>query len=94
MRESDIEDYLIKCVAERGGETRKLKYIGRKDAPDRLVLLPHFTSLVELKATGVKPSRSQLKEHVLLRAAGLDVRVIDSFLGAERLIEEATRHAQ
>lgn len=40
MRESDIEDYLVKRVKELGGEVRKVRWIGRRGAPDRLVMLP------------------------------------------------------
>lgn len=40
MRESDIEKYLVKRVKEMGGEVRKVKWIGREGAPDRLVMLP------------------------------------------------------
>jgi len=40
MRERDIEDYLVKRVKEARGAVRKVKWIGRSKAPDRLVLLP------------------------------------------------------
>lgn len=40
MRERDIEDYLVKRVKAMGGEVRKVKWIGRNGAPDRLVMLP------------------------------------------------------
>lgn len=40
MRESDIEEYLVKRVKALGGEIRKVKWIGRRGAPDRLVMLP------------------------------------------------------
>ena len=40
MKERDIEAYLIARVKELGGETRKVKWIGRNSAPDRLVMLP------------------------------------------------------
>lgn len=63
MRESDIERYLVKRVKELGGEVRKVKWIGRNGAPDRLVMLPIATCpqiglllrptlWVELKAPG------------------------------------------
>ncbi|MER1940618.1 VRR-NUC domain-containing protein [Castellaniella sp. FW104-16D08] len=42
MRESDIEKYLVKRVNELGGEVRKVKWIGRRGAPDRLVMLPPY----------------------------------------------------
>ncbi len=40
MRESDIESHLVKRVRELGGECRKVQWIGRHGAPDRLVMLP------------------------------------------------------
>ena len=40
MRESQIEKHLINRVVELGGEVRKVKWIGRRGAPDRLVMLP------------------------------------------------------
>jgi hypothetical protein len=40
IRERDIEAYLVKRVKAMGGEVRKVKWIGRNFAPDRLVVLP------------------------------------------------------
>lgn len=39
-RESEIESYLVERVKALGGEVRKVKWIGRAGAPDRLVMLP------------------------------------------------------
>ena len=41
MKERDIEKYLARRVKELGGEVRKVKWIGRRGAPDRVVMLPH-----------------------------------------------------
>lgn len=46
MRERDIEQYLVKRVKAMGGEVRKVKWIGRRGAPDRLVMLPADRGLV------------------------------------------------
>lgn len=43
MIERDIENYLVKRVKQLGGEVRKVKWIGRRHAPDRLVMLPYQT---------------------------------------------------
>lgn len=40
MRESDIEQYLVDRVKQLGGEVRKVKWLGREGAPDRIVMLP------------------------------------------------------
>lgn len=96
MRERDIEDYLVKRVKAMGGEVRKVQWIGRVGAPDRLVMLPFNESLysgrlkttvwVELKAPGAKPRPSQLREHDRMRAMGQRVEVIDSLEGVEALL--------
>jgi hypothetical protein len=39
-KESDVEKYLVARVKALGGEVRKVKWIGRLGAPDRLVMLP------------------------------------------------------
>lgn len=40
MRERDIEVYLVRRVKELGGTVRKVQWVGRRSAPDRLVLIP------------------------------------------------------
>jgi hypothetical protein len=93
LRESVIEKHLVKRVKELGGEVRKVQWIGRRGAPDRLVMLPAGFRLalpntiwVELKATGVKPETHQLREHERMRAMGQRVVVIDSIEGVEELL--------
>lgn len=44
VHERQIEDRLHKRVEEVGGEIRKVQWIGRKGAPDRLVMLPPLTT--------------------------------------------------
>ena len=87
-RERDIERHLVQRVKELGGEVRKVKWIGRRGAPDRLVLMPQGVGTifgayacgvwVELKATGVEPEPHQLREHKRMRAMGQRVVVIDT----------------
>lgn len=100
MRERDIERYLCEKVKALGGEVRKVKWIGRRGAPDRLVMLPgvfmlkhgkdHVTAgrtiWVELKAPGKKAEPHQLREHKRMQAMGQHVEVIDSFEGVDNLL--------
>ena len=77
MRERDIERALVKAVKAKGGEIRKLAWVGRRGAPDRWVKMPGKPLMfVELKAPGGRLSRLQDLEHRRLRAIGLDVRVV------------------
>lgn len=98
MRESEIEKALTTGVKALGGEVRKVRWLDRRGAPDRLVLLPGRdiqTShnvvyapagvfFVELKATGKKPTKVQTREHARLMRYGLRVEVVDSL---ERVVE-------
>lgn len=97
MRESTIEKYLIKRVKELGGEVRKVSWIGRRGAPDRLVMMPPgivvypgpefgHTVWVELKAPGKKAEAHQLREHKRMQAMGQRVVVIDSIEGVDALL--------
>lgn len=86
MRERDVELYLANAVKAMGGECRKVKWIGRAGAPDRLVMLPpraggQFarTLWVELKAPGEKAKPHQAREHNRMKAMGQCVVVVDSF---------------
>lgn len=38
LRERDIERYLVKRVKELGGEVRKVQWVGRRNAPDRVIM--------------------------------------------------------
>jgi hypothetical protein len=92
MKESHIEAYLVSRVKELGGEVRKVQWIGRRGAPDRLVMLPRVTEIrdgyfrtqgspaifVELKAPGEKAKPHQVREHERMRAMGQRVEVCDS----------------
>ena len=97
MRERDIEHYLVKRAKAMGGEVRKVQWIGRRGAPDRLVMLPPGIVVypgpefgravwVELKAPGVKAEAYQLREHERMRRMGQRVVVIDSIEAIEELL--------
>jgi hypothetical protein len=95
MRERDIERHLVKRVKALGGEVRKVQWVGRRGAPDRIVMLPdpgpgngvfNNSWWVELKAPGVKPEPHQVREHKRMRKRGQRVVVIDSIEGVEALL--------
>lgn len=94
MRESTIEQYLVDRVKALGGECRKVKWLGRHGAPDRLVMLPQRigrleegrTLWVELKAPGEKAKPHQVREHDRMRNMGQRVVVIDSIEGVDHVL--------
>lgn len=83
MRESAVERAFCARIEQLGLIQRKAQWIGRKGAPDRVVLLPEErVEWVELKAPDGRLSGAQVREHARLCAAGQTVTVI-------RNIEEA-----
>lgn len=91
MKESQIEAHLVERVKALGGEVRKVQWLGRRGAPDRLVMLPDLnpsyrTVWVELKAPGLKPEPHQRREHERMRRMGQRVEVIDSIEAVEALL--------
>lgn len=79
MRESQIESYLVERTKAAGGECRKLKWVGRNGAPDRIVMLNGKVIFIELKAPGEKAKPHQVREHERMRRMGQRVEVVDSF---------------
>lgn len=96
MRESEIEDYFVQRIKDIGGEVRKVKWIGRRGAPDRVAMLPDTPGIggwartiwVEFKAPGEKAKPHQIREHERMRRMGQIVVVIDSLEGVDRLMGE------
>ena len=87
VRERDVEAHLVKRVRELGGEIRKVSWVGRVNAPDRLVMLPGRRAVwVELKAPGKRPTAQQIREHNRLRRLGELVEVVDTLEGVEDLL--------
>ena len=94
MLEKEVEAHLVRRVRELGGECRKVQWIGRHGAPDRLVMLPkeayvddaHSCIWVELKRPGQKAKPHQQREHERMREMGQRVVVIDSIDAVEELL--------
>lgn len=98
MNEATIERYLVKRTKELGGEVRKLQWVGRRAAPDRVVMLPPELTdggrlvWVEVKRPGGLAKfpadareKAQQREHERLRAMGQHVVIVDSFEGVDAL---------
>lgn len=102
LKERDIVAQLVKRVIAKGGEVRKVKWIGRNNAPDTVVMLPdpcpgkgvfNNTWWVEVKnPTTIKTfpanahERAQEREHIRMRNLGQRVVVIGTFQQIEELL--------
>ncbi|CDM90233.1 VRR-NUC domain-containing protein [Xenorhabdus bovienii] len=79
IRESVIENHLVKEIKKAGGIAYKFVSPGRRSVPDRICVLPGGRILfVECKAPGEKPRPDQIREHERLRALGCEVVILDS----------------
>lgn len=75
--EGKIEAHLKKRVGQLGGEIRKLSWVGRRGAPDRLIWWPGpIFAFVEVKAPGGCISTLQKREMDRLAEAGFNVAVV------------------
>lgn len=87
MRESKIETYLCKKVKEIGGLCIKMSPEFNAGIPDRLILIRGRSFFVELKATGKKPRKLQVKYAEKLKKVGFETIIIDSKSIADELIK-------
>lgn len=56
---------------------RKVQWVGRVSAPDRLFLKAGRYVWVEFKKPGEEPKESQIREHNRMRKEGAEVYVVD-----------------
>lgn len=84
--EKQIEKYLVTRFKALGAEVRKLKFLDRRGAPDRIIMFKGKTYFVELKSPGEKLDEHQEREHDRMREVGQNVRVIDSIESIDIMI--------
>ena len=77
MKEGDIRKLLKTRVEAWGGEVRAVKWLGRSNAPDVLVLFPTGRHVfIETKRPNKKATEAQAREHERMYRAGCNVQVI------------------
>lgn len=90
--ESEIERYLVAEVKKRRGEQRKVKWINRRGAPDRLIWIPGWPwpKMPEMKAPGKPLEAHQMREHKRLKKMGIKCCKIDSKQDVNRFLRART----
>lgn len=92
MLEAKVESHFVTRAKAAGGEVRKIQYIGRRAATDRLLILPvGRVYFVELKRPGKDAEAHQAREHERLRRVGADVRVLDTIELVDAFFDEVTK---
>lgn len=82
MIESPIEDWVCDKAEAAGWLVRKLQWVGRRNAPDRLFAKDGRVVFIEFKAPGKAPRVTQQREIDRMVAAGLEVYWTDNPLDA------------
>jgi hypothetical protein len=78
MREVDVEQPVCEFAEAQGYLVRKIQYVGRRGAPDRLFVGRGKILVVEFKRRGKRPDVHQEREHDRFRGRGVPVHVIDN----------------
>lgn len=79
MQEANIENFLKRCVEDKGGLCLKFNSSSMRGLPDRIIVLPGGRIVFsEVKAPKQKPRPEQLRVHEQLKRLGAEVFVIDS----------------
>ena len=86
--ERDIERAVSRYAKDRGIENEKYTSPNKRSVPDR-IFYPGggICTFIEFKALGCKPTEAQARDHARRRAAGYDVRVVDSIEEGRRVID-------
>lgn len=94
-RESTVEDHLVAECKKHGILTRKVTWIGRSKAMDRLLVHAGKVVFVEVKSEECGPKfpsngheLAQRREHDRFKLVGADVRVIWSKPLVDVLVQE------
>jgi hypothetical protein len=86
--EKSVEEYLRDEVKKQGGKAYKFVSPGNNGVPDRIIFMPNGRMfLVELKATGEKPSGQQSYQHKIMTGLGFQVFLIDHKAGVDEFIK-------
>lgn len=86
MRECKVEGYSIAVAAKHKWLTRKLGWIGRVGAPDRIFIRDGRIVIIEFKAPGKPPRKSQDREIKRMLRYGAEVYIVDSMERVDEIL--------
>ena len=78
MKESQVEQYLVKKISALGGKAWKFVSPGNAGVPDRLITYNSRSFFVEVKRPGGKPRALQKATVAQIRATGIKVYCIST----------------
>lgn len=84
--ETSIEETVEHVATLHGWLVRKIKWLGRRAAPDRLFAKGGRFIFIEFKRPDEKPTIQQAREHKRLLDAGFEIHTCDSVVSALRVL--------
>lgn len=85
--EANIEGQTVSRAEKAGYFVRKVAWLGRKSAPDRVFSRPdRGTVWMEFKDLGKRATLLQSREHDRMRASGMEVYVVDTLEEALKIL--------
>ena len=85
--ESAVEMPVVRRAEAAGWFVRKVSWVGRNGAPDRLFAKDGRDVWIEFKDHGKVPTLLQLQEHKRMREAGMEVYVFDNAHDALKVLK-------
>ena len=86
MIEAAVELPVVRRAEKAGWFVRKVGWIGRVGAPDRVFIKDGRTVWIEFKSPGERPKLAQMLEHDRMKAAGAEVYWCDTAFEAMRIL--------
>ena len=87
MGEYLVENTVSNKAKLAGWFVRKVRWIGRRKAPDRVFVKGGRTVWIEFKRAGKGATETQSEEHSEMREHGAEVHVIDNVRDGLRLLD-------
>ena len=85
--EAEIEDEIVRRARAHGWTTRKVKWVGSRNAPDRMFFRDGTVVIMEVKRPGKTVTGTQRKEYLRLKEVFPDTYVVDSVEGAMMVLD-------
>ena len=89
MIEAEIETEIVRRAHAHGWASRKVRWVGRRNAPDRMFFRRGKIVIFEIKRPGKTATGTQLKEYHRLKEVYFDTYVVDSVEEAMRILDAA-----
>lgn len=86
MTEAPLQEWACDRAEQAGWFYRRVKWVGRRNAPDNVFAKDGRTVWIEFKRPGGKPRPGQEREIERMRDAGMEVHVVDNPIKALQIL--------